>query len=211
MFRRRNNPGWAARARDFLWPRRGWRRAGTYVFHRVRRLPGSPYSIAAGFACGAAMSFTPYIGFHFFGAALLAWVIGGSLMASAIGTAVGNPWTFPFIWAGIYRLGCWMLGWEAGHRLPDELTLSYIFEHPSAILLPMSLGAVPAVAVVWMAFFWPVRELVADYQRLHRRRRERRRKVLRERAMQTETAASADLGVDGSRESGAPAQEESSR
>ena len=165
------------------------------------------------------MSFTPYIGLHFFGAALLAWVIGGSLMASAIGTAVGNPWTFPFIWAGIYRLGCWMLGWEAGHGLPDELTLSYIFEHPSAILLPMSLGAVPAVAVVWMAFFWPVRELVADYQRLRRRRRERRREVLRERAMQTEVAAAVDAssdssagsGVDASMKSGSPARKESSR
>ncbi len=152
------------------------------------------------------MSFTPYIGLHFFGAALLAWAIGGSLMASAIGTAVGNPWTFPFIWAGIYRLGCWMLGWEVGHELPDELTLSYIFEHPGAILLPMSLGAVPAVVVVWCASYWPVRELVADYQHLRRRRRERRREVLRERALQREVEASTDSSVD----SGAPAGKESS-
>ena len=201
MFRRRIKPGWVARAREFLWPRRGWRRAGTYVFHRVRRLPGSPYSIAAGFACGAAMSFTPYIGFHFFGAALLAWIIGGSLMASAIGTAVGNPWTFPFIWAGIYRLGYWMLGWDVGHALPDELTLSYIFEHPGAILLPMTVGAVPAVMVVWCAFFWPVRQLVADYQRLRRRRRDRRREVLRERAMQTEGEAAIDTGAPSGKES----------
>ena len=29
---------------------------------------------------------------------------------SAIGTAVGNPWTFPFIWAAIYRTGAFILG-----------------------------------------------------------------------------------------------------
>ena len=201
MFRRRNKPGWVARLRDFLWPRRGWRRAGAYVFHRVRRLPGSPYSIAAGFACGAAMSFTPYIGFHFFGAALLAWIIGGNLMASAIGTAVGNPWTFPFIWAGIFRLGIWMLGWDLNHALPEDLTLSYIFERPGAILLPMSVGAVPAVVVVWFATYWPTRELVADYQRLRRQRRERRREVLRERAMQTEGEAPIDSGAAAGKES----------
>ena len=206
MFRRRNKPGWVARAREFLWPRRGWRRAGTYVLHRVRRLPGSPYSIAAGFACGAAMSFTPYIGFHFFGAALLAWIIGGNLMASAIGTVVGNPWTFPFIWAGIFQLGVWMLGWDMSHAIPDELTLSYIFERPGAILLPMSVGAVPAVVVVWCAVYWPVRQLVADYQRLRRRRRERRREVLRERAMQTAGQGVANTAVD----TGSPAGKESS-
>ena len=211
MFRRRNKPGWIARLRDFLWPRRGWRRAGTYVFHRVRRLPGSPYSIAAGVACGAAMSFTPYIGFHFFGAALLAWLIGGNLMAAAIGTAVGNPWTFPFIWAGIFRLGVWMLGWDVSHVLPDELTLSYIFERPGAILLPMSLGAIPATVVVWCAIYWPVRELVADYQRLRRHRRERRREVLRERVMETEGEAATDASSDASIDSGAPAGKESSR
>ncbi len=187
MFRRRGQQGWGGRLRDFVWPQSGFRRAGTYVFHRVRRLPGSPYSIAAGFACGAAMSFTPYIGLHFLGAALLAWVIRANLLASAIGTAVGNPWTFPFIWAGVYRLGCLMLGWDAGHGLPDglnldDLTLTYIFDNAAAILLPMSIGAIPAGLVVWFACYWPIRELVTDYQILRRRRRERRREALRQRA-----------------------------
>ena len=182
MFRCRRQHGWGSRLRDFLWPRSGFRRAGAYVLHRVKRLPGSPYSIAAGFACGAAMSFTPYIGLHFLGAALVAWLIGGNLMASAIGTAVGNPWTFPFIWAGIYRLGCLILGCDAGDALPDDLTLSYIFDHAVAILLPMTIGAVPTGLVVWFAVYWPVRELVANYQRLRRNRHERRREILRQRA-----------------------------
>ncbi len=185
MFRRRGQQGWGSRLRDFVWPQSGFRRASTYVLHRVRRLPGSPYSIAAGFACGAAMSFTPYMGFHILGGGLLAWLIGGNVIAAAIGTVVGNPWTFPFIWIGVYRLGCLMTGCDAGEALPDDLTLAYIFDNATAILLPMSVGAIPATVVAWFAFYWPVRELVADYQILRRRRRERRREVLRQKAKAT--------------------------
>lgn len=185
MFRRREKPGWGARLRDFVWPQSGFRRAGAYVLYRVRRLPGSPYSIAAGFACGAAISFTPFVFLHFIGAGLLAWTIRANILASAIGTAIGNPWTFPFIWAGIYRLGCLMLGWEAGHGLPDDMTVAYIFSHPStiydhlvAIFLPMTIGGLPAGLVVWLVSYLPIRMVVADYQDQRRRRRE----ILRQRA-----------------------------
>ena len=89
MFRRRIPHGWYRRIRDFFWPRSGWRRSSTYVAHRIGRLPGTSYSIAAGFACGAAVSFTPLIGFHFALAALLALLVRGNLLASALGTAVG--------------------------------------------------------------------------------------------------------------------------
>ncbi len=188
MFRRRDKPGWGSRIREILWPRKGWHRAGAYFAHRVKRLPGSPYSIAAGFACGAAMSFTPFIGFHFFGAALLAWLIGGNFIASALGTAVGNPWTFPFIWVLIYRIGCWMLGWEIGHALPDELSIEYIFDEPRAILLPMFLGSLPAGLVVWFALFWPVRSVVANYQKMRHHRRHKRRAEIDKAAEEKEKA-----------------------
>ena len=175
MFRRRKGLSVVARAKQLFWPAKGWRRAGTYTYHRLRRLPGTPYSIAAGFACGAAMSFTPYIGFHFVGAVLVAWMIGGSIVAALIGTAVGNPWTFPFIWVGIYRVGCWMIGCEPGDALSETLTLTYIFDHPRAILLPMSVGALPTAMVVWVTFYAVVWRIVFDYQALRDRRRARRR------------------------------------
>ncbi len=175
MFRRRDKPGWGVRVRELLWPHRGWRRAGSYFLLRVKRLPGSPYSISAGLACGVAVSFTPFIGLHFFLGALIAWLIGGNIFASAVGTAIGNPWTFPFIWALIYRVGLWILGWEAGHALPEGLSMAYIFEEPRAVLLPMFVGSLPTGLVVWLALFWPVRKLVANYQKMRRRLRVKRR------------------------------------
>ena len=53
------------------------------------------FRFGVGFACGAAVSFTPFIGFHSALAALLAWSIGGNILASAIGTAVGHGLPVP--------------------------------------------------------------------------------------------------------------------
>ena len=52
---------------------------------------------------GKSMSGDAIWSFAVAGAALLvAFVIRGNLIASMIGTAVGNPFTFPFIWLTIY-------------------------------------------------------------------------------------------------------------
>lgn len=55
-------------------------------------------------------SFNPFLGFHFMIAFALAWVLRGNLIAAALGTFVGNPITFPFIWAATYKTGHFLLG-----------------------------------------------------------------------------------------------------
>jgi hypothetical protein len=188
MFGRRRRLRLSERLRQLVWPRLGWRRAGTYFSHRVRRLRGTPYSIAAGFACGAALSFTPLIGFHFVLAALLSWLIGANLIAAAIGTVVGNPWTFPFIWIANYRIGAFVLGREGGEGLPEGLTMAYIFANPEAVLLPMVIGGVPMGVVAWVVSFWLVRRTVARYQRMRAARLRRRAERLGETVAQAQPA-----------------------
>lgn len=171
MFRRRvRRPLWRS-LRELLWPSSGWHRSGRYLVHRVRRLPGSPYSIAAGFACGAAVSCTPLFGLHFLLAALGAWLLRGSVLASAIGTVVGNPWTFPFILLWIYHLGNWIMGETSGGPPPEALTVAYAIDNPLQVLLPMLVGSVPTAAVVWLATFLAVRATIAGYRRARARRR----------------------------------------
>ena len=196
MLGRRDRRSVSARVRELVWPRIGWRRASSYFGHRVRRLPGSPYSIAAGFACGAAISFTPFLGFHFVIAALVSWLIGASILASAIGTAVGNPWTFPLIWFASYRIGAFFLGGDLSQDLPGGLTMTTIFDRPGAVLLPMLIGGLLLAAVAWVLSFWLVRRAVARYQRMRAtslgRRAERRQRRLEKRAAaaaKTEAAA----------------------
>ena len=158
----------------------GWGRIFRFWTFKLKRLQGSPYAIACGFACGAAVSFTPFVGFHFIFAAMLAWVMRGNIIASAIGTAVGNPWTFPFIWAGIMWLGTWILGYERGQELPEELTIGSIFEQPETVLLPMLVGGLPTGVVVWIIIFLPIRRVVGNYQHHRQARRLKRLRVLDE-------------------------------
>ncbi|MDH3231800.1 MAG: DUF2062 domain-containing protein, partial [Alphaproteobacteria bacterium] len=95
MFRRRTQQPVHHRVSNLIWPRMGWGRVFMYLWHRVGRLHGTPHSISAGFASGAAVSFTPFVGVHFILAALTSWFSRGNIVAGLIGTAVGNPWTFP--------------------------------------------------------------------------------------------------------------------
>ena len=192
LFRRREKLSRWSRLRRFVWPRMGWGRIFRYWTFKLKRLQGSPYAIACGFACGAAVSFTPFIGFHFILAAVLAWAMRGNVIASAIGTAVGNPWTFPFIWAGIMWIGTWILGYERGQELPAELTFGAIFEQPGTVLLPMLVGGLPTGVIVWLLIFFPIRRVVGNYQHHRQARRLRRRRVLEEERRAREGRAQAE-------------------
>lgn len=172
MFKRRDKPTRFWRMRQFLWPDMGLRRLGTYLLHRVRRLPGTPYSIAAGFACGAAASCTPLIGFHFILSILLAWVMRANWVAAMIGTAVGNPWTFPFIWYCTFFVGTRLLGLDGSGEAPVELSFSQLIDHPGGILVPLLVGAVPVGVLTWGAFFFPLNWLVTSYQQHRAKARE---------------------------------------
>ena len=91
--------------RSVIWPARGFGRLFSYLFQRIIRLPGTPASIAIGFASGVAASFTPFLGFHFVIGGALAMLFRGNVLASAIGTFFGNPWTFILIWLADYEIG----------------------------------------------------------------------------------------------------------
>ncbi len=147
--------------------------------HRLARIPGTPYAIAAGFACGAAVSFTPFLGLHFLLAAILAWIIGANIFTSAMGTAIGNPWTFPAILPATYYLGCWLLGMPGTDnflvQINDTLgkfSLSEILVSPLATLgpfiqstlLPMFIGGLLMGSVVWIVFFWILEKLVREHK-----------------------------------------------
>jgi len=180
VFRRRRNRPILARLVELLWPRMGWRRAGRYYVFRIKRLPGTPYSIACGFALGAAVSFTPFIGFHFVLAGLLAWGLRANLLASAIGTAVGNPWTFPGIWFGVLWLGSKILGREMPELSFSDLSLTMIFDHFSTIGVPMIVGGIPAAIVTWVIFYIPIRRAIANYEHHRHTSRIKRQQVLAE-------------------------------
>jgi len=176
VFRRRNQMPLWQRLRGWVWPHIGWRRHGRYVLKRLTRMPGTPHSIAAGFACGAAISFTPFMGLHIALGILLSMVVRGNYIAAVIGTVVGNPWTFPVIWVSTYKLGHYLLGTTpAVGRHLHPLTLETVIENIHALLWPMTVGSIPMAIVAWLAFYFPLARLIAAFQAARERRRQRRR------------------------------------
>ena len=155
--------------RESAYPRKGWWRSVGYVNKRVQRLPDTPERIAFGFACGAFASFTPFFGLHFMLAALLGWLLGGNILAALLGTAVGNPVTFPFIAASALNIGWWILGIDpvedAGH-----LSVSWLWDNLDLIFLPYLVGSIVPGLAMAIACYMLCRPLVAAYQK---RRRER--------------------------------------
>ena len=120
LFRRRETESFLERMRVHMWPRRSWGRSSRYVVYRLRRLSATPHAIALGFAAGAFTAATPYLGTHMVMAAFIAWAIGGSIIASLLGTFVGNPITYPFIWFATYKVGNILLGAHGAKKQTDR-------------------------------------------------------------------------------------------
>jgi len=110
VFKRRKKLSYGRWIAEAFYPRSGWKRAGAYVWHRLRRLPDTPHKIARGVGIGVFVSFTPFFGFHFVVAVALSLLIRGNVLASVLATFFGNPITFPFIAGASLTLGHWMLG-----------------------------------------------------------------------------------------------------
>lgn len=191
MFQRRRKLNSVEKVREFFWPSAGWHRSTRYVFHRVARIPGSSYSLAAGFACGAAISMTPFVGLHFIISAMVAYAMRANVLASAIGTAVGNPWTFPFIWVWIYNLGFWILGDSPvdatkvdfaevfSHSMEALLRfdMPFLLQTSAPILWPMLIGSLPTALMVGILFYVPLEPTISKYQSVRHHRRTRKFRV----------------------------------
>lgn len=121
MFKRRDRrPIWEIIARLF-YPKGGWGRAVGYIRHRLSRLPDSPEKIARGIWAGVFVSFTPFFGFHFLLAALVAKIMRGNIIAGLLATFFGNPLTFVAIAASSLKTGNFLLG-----RDPDQTRIGRV-------------------------------------------------------------------------------------
>ena len=159
-----------------------WNRQKRYWISKIKRLKGTPNSVAIGIACGVAVSFTPFVGAHLVLAMASAWLLRGNIVAGALGTAFGNPWTFPFIWISVLYTGRKMLG-EGYDGIADVnfgvffsdafkalVNLDMVaFGHDLwPILYPMIVGSIPYVLVSWWLSYVLVKSLL-----------EKRRKIIK--------------------------------
>ena len=157
-----------------------WIKQKRYWLAKIKKLKGSPSSVATGIACGVAVSFTPFVGAHLFLAMLSAWVMRGNVVAAALGTALGNPWTFPFIWISVLYTGRKMLG--AGYEGIADVDFATLFSEAFKavvnmnfdafwsdiwpILYPMIVGCVPYVLIAWWLSYILIKNILEKRRKL---------------------------------------------
>ncbi len=195
LFRRRRPEGFFDRLRTALWPRRSFGRSFQYFIKRVLRLTATPHAIAAGVAAGVFASWTPLLGFHFILAFALSYVLAGNMVAAALGTAFGNPLSFPFIWALTLKVGNMLIGVETGvHQ--KHVNLEALLRHLDVgqlwepVLKPMLIRAIPPGVITGVAIYVPTYWAVRAFQtqrksRLAARAKARLRELAAARAERT--------------------------
>ena len=115
MFKRRERRSIFRFFYEVIFSLKGIGRAIEYVGIRLKRIPDTPHKISLGMSCGIFASFTPLFGLHFLIAGLLSYVLRANVLASLIGTFIGNPITFPIITVFNLKLGEWILGLSLIH------------------------------------------------------------------------------------------------
>ncbi len=190
MFKRRERRSIFRFFYEVIFSLKGISRAIEYVGIRLKRIPDTPHKISLGMSCGIFASFTPLFGLHFLIAGFLSYLLRANVLASLIGTFVGNPITFPIITVFNLKLGEWIIG-SSEYSSGDggkifEGFLDFIFsiyksfftegsigennvprmnEFLNGVFIPYSLGGLILGIFVAVVSYFLLRPLVATYQK----------------------------------------------
>ncbi len=194
VFKRRDRRTIARALAEFLYPRGGWLRAFGYVKHRVRRLPDTPEKIARGVWAGVFTTFTPFFGFHFITAYIIARVVRGNILAALLGTFFGNPLTYVPIAVTSLTTGHFILGTRPQHGFERSLSQKFdgaardLFHNFKAIFSPEAMewsrlklfyddvflpfmvgGIIPGIFVATLVYYLSV-PVIRAYQNSRKRK-----------------------------------------
>jgi len=140
------------------------RRFFSYYKFKLARLPASSYAISAGFACGSMVSFTPLIGFHFVLAVMFAYLLRANYIAALIGTIVGNPISFPFIWGLIYKVGAFIVD-KPEDNLRPNINFEIIINQTYDIFIPMLVGGAVLAIPIWVTTYFITYSFVSSFKK----------------------------------------------
>ena len=140
------------------------RRFFSYYKLKLARLPASSYAISAGFACGSMVSFTPLLGFHFVLAVVFSYLLRANYIAALIGTIVGNPISFPFIWGLIYKVGAFIVD-RSDNNLSPNINFEIIIKQTYDIFIPMLVGGAVLAIPVWLLTYFITYSFVSSFKK----------------------------------------------
>ncbi len=150
------------------------RRFFSYYKFKLARLPASSYAISAGFACGSMVSFTPLIGFHFVLAVMFAYLLRANYIAALIGTIVGNPISFPFIWGLIYKVGAFIVD-KPEDNLRPNINFEIIINQTYDIFIPMLVGGAVLAIPIWVITYFITYSFVSSFKKTRLKNKKKNR------------------------------------
>ena len=150
------------------------RRFFSYYKFKLARLPASSYAISAGFACGSMVSFTPLIGFHFVLAVMFAYLLRANYIAALIGTIVGNPISFPFIWGLIYKVGAFIVD-KPEDNLRPNINFEIIINQTYDIFIPMLVGGAVLAIPIWVITYFITYSFVSSFKKAKQKNKKKNR------------------------------------
>ncbi|HTP66336.1 MAG TPA: DUF2062 domain-containing protein [Geobacteraceae bacterium] len=136
-----------------------WQKRIKYIL----TLDSHPGHIAAGFAVGVFISFTPFFGLHTAIAIVVALIFRLNKLTCITGSWVNTPFTVPPVLVVSYKLGRVLLGRSPQElHIKSELTWQYAFRlldrHGTYLLLGTSvLGLVAAFLAYFLCYYLVVR------------------------------------------------------
>lgn len=169
MFKSRNS-SYGKKLKNIMWPKKGFHRSFYYLRERVSRMSASTHALSLGIACGAAASMTPFLGLHFVIAAMMAYIFRGNLFTSAIGTLIGNPWSFPLIWAADNYVGSWVIDQFGLVSWLENIQASSGPDMPMAFFFKITIGGV-VLAIISFPIYYGLSYWGLSSWRSHRLRR----------------------------------------
>ncbi len=137
----------------------------------------APQRVAAAVALGVGVGLSPFIGFHFILAIVLAFVFRLNKLDTVIGSFAGNPWTLPPVYAMGYRLGRAILGYPPARVPPlkwqrilhHDFWVSFRGPGLSPRLASFLVGTTLLAATLGIATYLAARGLLKLYHRRHPR------------------------------------------
>lgn len=150
--------------------RQFWQQAKDKLWHEAE----NPHKVALGVAIGVGISFVPLPGFGAILAIVGAWLVRGSIPAALVAQVVGNPWTFPFIWAASLAVGRVIIPLQNGTDLTalmNNLDWQFVLANQQDlimnILVPLALGGLILGFVfgvlTYAVVLWEMRRLLLKY------------------------------------------------
>jgi len=150
-----------------------WKRAIRLFYLRILRLKGQPGEVAGGMAIGVFIGMTPTVPLHTFLAVLIAFLLGKSKLAAALGVWISNPFLLPFVYLLDYEVGRIITGTNPPSFMVSDFSIHNLIELGWDIFYPLFVGGLVMGLVMAIPSYFVTKRIIILYRERRRRRSDR--------------------------------------